>query len=135
MENKPKSLQVGDSFILRDDQIGAHLHVIVAQTNQENHGQVMLVYVTDSQSYKDHTTILNPGDHPFINKVSWVKYQNILICQRSSLENRIVRHHEPVSDELLKRIQDGILKSKLASKENKALFREWRLNHLFDQLD
>lgn len=135
MENKPKSLQVGDSFILRDDQIGAHLHVIVAQTNRENHGQVMLVYVTDSQSYKDHTTILYPGEHPFINNLSWVKYQNILICQRSSLENRIVRHYEPVSDELLKRIQDGILQSKLASKENKALFRQWRLNHLFDLLD
>ena len=134
MQNKHQLLQVGDSFLLRDDHIGSHLHVIVAEMSGEDDGQVMLVYVTDSNSYKDNTTVILPGEHKFINNESWVKYQNVIICNRSSLAGNITAYYGKVSDSLLKRVQDGILKSKRTEKWKKELFKSWRLNHLFDQL-
>lgn len=110
--------------------IGTHLHVIVAEMSGGNFAQVMLIYVTDSKSYKDLTTIIKPGEHEFITQESWVKYQNVIVCQRASLKGRIGRHYGKVDAHLLSRIQNGILASDRTSKAVKRDFQDWRLDHL-----
>ena len=130
MPNKSYSLQVGDSFMLRDSKIGVHLHVIVAESTGGEFGQVMLVYITDSESFKDKTTIIQPGDHEFITQESWVKYQNVIVCQRASLEGRIGKHYGKVDTRLLIRIQNGILASERTPKAVQRDYQDWRLDYL-----
>ena len=125
MPNKSYSLQVGDSFELRDSEIGLHLNVIVAESTGGEFGLVMLVYISDSESYPDETTIIQPGEHAFITQRSWVKYQNVIVCQRASVEARIKKHYGKVDNTLLWRIQEGILKSDRTSREKKQQFNEW----------
>jgi hypothetical protein len=124
-------LEVGDSFILLD-QNGKHLHIIVAESSPEDSATIMLVYLSSARiSNRDTTTMLHTGDHPFIDRECWVRYQNILVCSRETVEPMIVEHFGKVEDRLLERIQAGIEKSKFASKQNKDLFRQWRIDRTY----
>lgn len=79
-------LQVGDSFEV-DFGIGSHLHVIAAEASSEANSLVFIVYLSSENGpYKDHTTIIQPGEHPFVTRESWVRHQNIRICQRDSID-------------------------------------------------
>lgn len=133
MQRDQFSLQVGDSFTF-EDSIGNHLHVIVAEYSPDDSGFIMLVYLSTSKKYRDPTTIINSGEHSFITRTSWVRYQNIKICQRSTISGKIIQHFGKVDDELLSRIQDGILKSQFTSRGNKNEFSEWRNNQLFNAI-
>jgi TusA-related sulfurtransferase len=124
---------VGDSFVLRNEN-GVHLHVIIAEASARKDGEVMLVYLTSSKSFRDTTTIIQFGEHPFVTKkdvVSWIKYQNVMIFSRIELARLIVNDYGRIDDQLLGRIQDGIEKSDFVEEWKKNLFREWRLDRLY----
>jgi hypothetical protein len=122
--------EVGDSFILQND-FGDHLHVIVAEASTQKNSQVMLVYLTSAVSYRDNTTIVKYGEHPFVTKkndISWIKYQNIMIYSRQELTKLVVKQFGKVDEDLLKRIHDGIENSEFVEKGIRRLFREWKLD-------
>ena len=128
--------EVGDSFVLQNE-LGEHMHVIVAEASDRENCEVMLVYLTSATSYRDSTTIIKYGEHPFVTKVdqiSWIKYQNVRIYARNDLKKLIVEDYGKIDGELLRRIQDGIEKSKFTSKENKNLFRQWHMGRLYRNL-
>lgn len=121
---------MGDSFTLRNEN-GTHFHVIVAESNPSDSANVMLVYLSSAGGYfRDTTTILRPGDHPFINKECWVRYQNILICTRDDVESKIVNHYGKVRDDVLEKIQNGIKQSNKTAKKFKGMFIEWNLERI-----
>ncbi len=124
---------VGDSFELRN-QYGVHLHVIIAEASDRMDGDVMLVYLSSSKSYRDETTIIKFGEHPFItkrNEVSWIRYRNIMVCSRTELSKLIVNHYGCIDEGLLQRIQNGIENSDYVDEKKKKLFREWHLDRLY----
>jgi hypothetical protein len=129
------SLEVGDSFEIQDAN-GKHLHFIVAEESGSDHSSIILVYMSSANTrYKDRTTIIRYGEHPYITDPvveSWIRYQNTYICSREQVRLQITRYYGKISDELLVRIQQGLLKSKMVSKSIKGIFNEWRMNHLFD---
>jgi uncharacterized protein YifN (PemK superfamily) len=125
--------EVGDSFVLKNS-YGRHLHVIVAEASGDKDDQVMLVYLTSAKNFRDNTTIIKHGEHPFVTKqseISWIKYQSIQIVPRNQIKNELVVKYGKINDALLKRIQDGIEKSDFASKEHKRLFHQWKMDRLF----
>jgi len=94
----------------------------------------MLVYLTSSKSFRDETTIIRYGEHPFVDKldtVSWIKYQNVMILTRVALAKLIVVDYGRVDDKLLERIQDGIEKSDYVEEWKKKLFRDWHMDRLY----
>ena len=94
----------------------------------------MLVYMSSSDSaFKDPTTIVRYGDHPYVDtrqKESWIKYQNPFIFSREELDVKICDYYGPVRQELIERIQDGICHSRLYPKRFQRIFREWNQERL-----
>jgi hypothetical protein len=128
------SLQIGDSFLFRN-QIGEHLHVIVAESSPGDSGEIMLVYLSSVDApYKDETTIVEKGDHDFVTKRSWVRYQNVIVYSRNIDEKSIIKHFGKVKPELLERITGGILISKRTPKDKKRLFHEWKMNKAYNDI-
>lgn len=130
MDKGEFSLEVGDCFELRNP-YGLHLHFIVAEYSDAPNSQVMLVYASSATTNVDATTILNPGDHPFFTKKSWIRYQNVLIVSRDQVQEQIVQYYGKCSDTVLIRIQEGLERSKFVPREKKRIFIEWRQNRLF----
>ena len=128
------NLNIGDSFVIEDAN-GKHLHFIIAEQSKEDHSQIMLVYVSSSNTvYKDTTTIIQPGEHPFITTESWIRYQNTRIYSRNEIAPLITAHYGKISEDLLLRIQHGLETSDKVSKRDKGIYKEWKMNKLFDSL-
>jgi hypothetical protein len=128
-----RTLEVGDSFTFRD-QNGIHLHVIVAESSGEDSATIMLVYLSSADvPYRDTTVIIKKGEHPFVDRESWVRYQNVIVCSREEIE-LIVEHFGKVDTHLLERIQAGIEESEYVPKWIKNLFRQWKEDKIFRDL-
>lgn len=129
------SLEVGDSIEIMNAN-GKHLHFIIAEASSEEYSSIILVYLSSSQTvYKDRTTIIHYGEHPYITKKddeSWIRYQNTVICSRNEIRSLVTNHYGKISSELLTRIQSGFENSTNISKNIKRLYFEWRMDKLFD---
>ena len=136
MPNDDSTIEVGDSFILRNE-YGAHLHVVVADSSPNHLAQVMLVYISSKEKipFKDPTTFIEIGEHPFVHMRSWVRYQNILIDSRHEINKLIVKRYGKINDDLLKRIQVGINSSDFVSGRNKKLYNEWDIDRVYRKIN
>lgn len=131
------SLEVGDSFEVLDSK-GIHLHIIIAEESNLEHSSIILVYISSSNTkFKDKTTIILKGEHPYITKTkddSWVRYQNTILCSRDDIRPLITSHFGKISTELLTRIQTDFEKSHNVSKGIKKLYFDWKMDKLFGSL-
>ncbi len=135
MPAKKITLEVGDSFTLRD-QDGNHLNVIVAESSPDDSALLMLIYLSSSRTpFRDETTLIQPGEHPFVDRESWVRYQNVKVCSRSDIEDKIMHHYDKVSEDLLNRIQVGIEMSDKVPKRDKLLYDQWKTDRLFRKIN
>jgi hypothetical protein len=66
---------LGDAYMLRKPgQQTEHLWVLVTRAHPDN-GQAIMVNITTLRAHSaDTTTVLQPGDHPFITQASVVFY-------------------------------------------------------------
>ena len=131
------SLEVGDSFKIVNE-YGAHLHFIIAEESDKDHSSIILVYLSSSDTvYKDRTTILKYGEHPYISnrdKESWIRYQNTILCSRDDVFPLITTHYGKISPELLARIQNGFVSSSKVDKTKKIAYEEWKTDKLYASL-
>ena len=115
--------EVGDSFTIRNE-YGMHLHIIVAKSSPDDLSTIMLVYLSSARiPNRDLTTIIKIGEHPFVYKddpMTWVRYQNIIVCQRTDIQNNIIEHFGKVNDPLLKNLR-GYLEVRFCSQRSKAI--------------
>lgn len=70
-----------------------HLHIVLNDPALDKDGQtrVLIVSVTSiptSQNY-DSSCTLFPGEHPFVNKHSYVLYRKALLADPVDLENKV----------------------------------------------
>lgn len=134
MPSRNRHIEVGDSFTVKN-QYGFHLHVVVAEASPNNSAFIFLVYISSSDiPAKDTTTLIQAGEHPFIDRPSWVRYQNVLICARDEIERLIIDDYGKVSPELLDRIQGGVLDSERVNDPDKETFRQWKMEKAFRDL-
>jgi hypothetical protein len=102
-----------------------HLHIVL--TPPDDDGEIIVVSVSTQRPGSDTTVVLKPGDHPFIDHDSVVMYRTAaptpvrVLSQR--LDSRLYDLHEPMSAEILARIQNGVLDSKFTPLGIK---RRWR---------
>lgn len=114
---------LGDTFLApKTSYATEHLWIVITEP-QDN--KAVCVNVTSSHSFAEKTTVLNVGDHPFIKHESVIRYSDAKLIDLKAVEAAIAARQmkfvckqlEPCSEELLKRIQEGLLKSKQVSKE------------------
>lgn len=111
------------------------MHVIVAESSPGDTGEIMLVYLSSVDApYKDETTIIQAGEHPFVTRRSWIRYQNVLVCQRDIVLKSIEKHFGQVGPSLFERITSGLLKSKRTPNNKKQMYHEWKMNKAYKDM-
>ena len=81
----------------------------------------------------DNWTILNVGDHPYINKESFIKYQSALTHDKQWLSNNMLDSYEQISTQILKNIQSAFdVKSGNPKilKKYISLYNEWNIDNI-----
>ena len=120
-------LTCGDTFLIpKSSDDTEHLWIVITPPEADT-ARAVCVNVTTKQSYSETTVILRPADHPFIQHESVIFYKDAQILDLNRVEqalnagimNLVCKPHAPCSEELLKRIQAGMLQSKQLKKEVK----------------
>jgi len=124
-------MRIGATFkIIGDDD--QHLHLVISAPCPKTQS-VVSVNFTGWQHGFDQTCIVQVGEHPYIAKRSLVFYPNPRMYKLSTLDKLnkygLLEFHEDLSDELLKRIQVGALKSPYMPITPKQIMRE-QFGHL-----
>jgi hypothetical protein len=87
-----------------------HLHIVISPPID---GKVLLVNVTTPKYDSDLTCVLRDGDHPFLTHDSVINYGDATASEvellKLSVRTKLFTPKDPVSGELLKRIQAGAL--------------------------
>jgi hypothetical protein len=119
-------LKVGDTFLM-PPKSGVIEHLWIILTVSDAKGEAVCVNVTSDDV--DHTTELSVGDHQFIKHPSVIRYRNTrslnlqivedIIQGKISHPSLICTSHRPCSAALLKRVQEGLLKSPHTEKKFK----------------
>ncbi len=90
-------------------------HLWVAITAPDADHMIVIVSLTTLRFDRDQTTILQPGDHPFVRHETAVLYSDtrIVDAQRveSMLQDGMALRHQPCPAETLLLIQQGALVS------------------------
>lgn len=109
----------GDTFLLpRWSEGKPHLYVVIT-TPEPTTNRAACVNITSRKQDSETTLILQPGDHPFIDRESVVWYGKAEILDltlvealvRMRTDRFICAMREPCSEQLLKRICEGLLES------------------------
>ena len=116
-------LTCGDTFLIpkRGEDI-EHLWIVITEPDAD--GNAVCVSVTAKRSYSDTTVVLSAGEHPFIKHESAIHYADARILDLEKVQAAldahtrtfICRSHKPCSEDLLTRVQDGLLKSPYPTK-------------------
>lgn len=117
---------LGDSFVLpKPGQETEHLWVLITQPNPQTHEAIM-VNVTSLRPHSDTTTILNPGDHPFIRKPSVIFYADARMVDTRLLDAAVQRGayhtHSAFQPAVIARIHAGLTTSAFTPKKIKAAY-------------
>jgi hypothetical protein len=129
-------LSCGDTFLIPVSiRAREHLWVVVTQP-LPGESEAVCVSITSRRSISETTVILSPGDHPFITRESVVHYsgadvldlylvQQALDAQTTSFT---CRQHARCDEPLLRRIQEGLLRSQLTPNRVKGFYRKaWNI--------
>jgi hypothetical protein len=113
-------------FKLSDPSTGQWSHPWVAVTSPEGLDQTALcVNITDKSTFDDASCVLAPKEHSVITKESAVAYRWAKVLPLAKLTASsaasMVKLFPPVSAAVLKRIQEGGLKSDFITPRNRAL--------------
>ncbi|MGH9424893.1 MAG: hypothetical protein ACRD2L_01085 [Terriglobia bacterium] len=120
-------LGLGDTLMMpKPGQDSEHLWVLI--TNPERaEGKTLMVNLTTKRSHSDTTLVLQFGEHPFITRPTVVLYADARVVEVRNLEAALqqgtVRFHQPVSMELLQRVQSGLLASPFTPPKAKDFFQ------------
>jgi len=99
----------GSSFIL-----GGHLWVVITNPSKTSN-EVIIVNLTSKKQHSDTTTILSSENHKFIKHETVVNYSDARIFKYDDIINRandrLIEIREKFGEDILKNIQEGLLKS------------------------
>jgi hypothetical protein len=119
-------LNCGDTFLTGDGvEDNFHLWIVITPANE---GEVVTACVVTAHKRSERLVVLNQGDHPFIQHESVIAYLHSKIRTVPDLEELlnkgIAKKRDPVSLELLKRIQAGLVESDFTPNGVRAYYRE-----------
>ena len=117
---------LGDSFMLpKPGQETEHVWVLITNPDPASHEAIM-VKVTTQRPHSDTTTILNVGDHPFVQKPSVIFYADARTVDTRLLDAAVQRGachaHVAFQAAVILKIQAGLLASTLTPKRIKTAY-------------
>jgi len=110
------SVSCGDTFLLPPTASSdPHLWIVLTDPEGNPTPQVVMVNLTSMRPGADTTVVLDRGDHSFIRHETVVYYGDARFADPGALEKGVgagmATRHDPLNDDLLKRVQDGLLES------------------------
>jgi hypothetical protein len=119
-------LSCGDTFLTGDgDEDNFHLWVIVTPPSQ---GEVVTVCLVTARTKTERLVVLKPGEHPFIKHESAISYLFSKIRSVADIEallaNGFASRKEPLSPDVLCRVQAGVVDSDFTPNGVRAYYRE-----------
>ena len=120
-------LTLGDTVMLpKPGHEKEHLWALVTAPDPES-GDAVMVNLTTQRPHSDTTTIIQPGEHPFVDRPTVVFYADARIVDVKNLEaalrQGLVRQHAPLSPELLQRIQKKLFASNFTPEKIEEAFK------------
>ena len=125
--------RLGDAFMLRKrGQEIEHLWVLVTRALPEigeaiKNGEAIMVNITTQREHSDTTTVLNAGDHPFIDRPSVVFYADARPVVPADLDRAVMggaaRTHRAFETTVLARIQAGMEQSPMTPRKMQEAYR------------
>ena len=117
---------LGDSFMLpKPGQETEHLWVLITNPDPATHEAIM-VSVTTQRPHSDTTTILNVGDHPFVQKPSVIFFADARTVDTRLLDAAARRgafnSHAAFQASVIRKIQAGLLASTFTPKKIKTAY-------------
>ena len=117
-------LRRGDTFLLPRRE-GQKEHLWVVLTEPDEFSKSVCVNISSYRdTYGDKTTILQPGEHPFIVRKSVVRYADAAEMDMKALDmalnsnlHIVCEQREPCIPELLDKIVQGLLESRHTRKD------------------
>lgn len=120
-------LTAGDSFLgpLLPDK-DEHLWIVLNDPTPA--GEILTVNLTSERPYSEKTVILNAGDHEFIKRPSSINYSRAQIRDAKELGKILNKRFIFISCQkfkpaILKKIQEGVLKSPRIRRKYKLFFQ------------
>lgn len=118
--------ELGDSFMLpKPGQTTEHLWVLITKPHPQTWESIM-VNVTTQRPHSDTTTLLQAGDHPFVQKPSVIFYADARIVDTRLLDkawqNGTYQRHAVLEPTVLAKIQVGVAASPFTPKKIKAAY-------------
>ena len=120
-------LTVGDTVMLpKPGHEKEHLWALITAPDPES-GDAIMVNLTTQRPHSDTTTIIQPGEHPFVDRPTIVFYADARTVNVNALEGAlrqgVVRQHTALSAELLQRIQKGLFVSRFTPNKIETAFK------------
>jgi hypothetical protein len=117
---------LGETWMLpKPGQETEHLWVLITRPDPAS-SEAIMVNVTTQRPHSDTTTVLNRGDHPFIQRPSVVLYADARTVDTRLLDQAVAagsfRSHGAFSALVLGRIQAGVRTSPFTPKKIKESF-------------
>lgn len=105
-------MNAGDTFLFAVDK---HLWMIISDPEQDPRQVLIVMFNTLRDRRHDPACVLDIGDHPFINRPTWVNYRLARVTSINALSkletNGGLTRREPLSAEVLRRIRIGAAES------------------------
>lgn len=117
---------LGDTIILpKPGAEKEHLWVVVTNPDP-NTGEVIMVNLTTQRPHSDTTTVLLPGEHPFIDRPTVAFYNDARLAKATLLDSSVAqgvgRNHAVASAALLLKLQSGLVASPFTPTKIKTAF-------------
>lgn len=109
-----------------------HLHIVMndpVYSHEHGWDGVLAVNISSIKPgiYHDPSCIVLPGQHPFVNRESWVVYKEAVVMQCDRLAYKLasgeVRGHQTVTDELFANVRAGFDISRMVTQKIKRFIR------------
>ena len=107
---------IKDSLLIPSGQ-GNHLFIVITPACRWRHH--LLVSISTVRGIHDPSCLIKPGEHRFVKVDSYAVYR---LARTESVDrlarcvdNRVFTLHDPISDDLLDRLRDGLSTSNFVS--------------------
>jgi len=104
-------MEIGDVYLVTDNRIDNHARVVISNPDS-NPNQVVWVNFTGAEGeFRDHSCILEIGDHPWITKQTCISYKDARLVKQSDVDRWVqagtIKKLVPVSDSVITKILEG----------------------------
>ena len=117
-------LKAGQTLLLpKPGQDVSHLWVVLLDPDPRTH-ETVIVNLTTQREHSETTTVLKPGEHPFVKHPTVAYYADARIADgraiAAAIESRTYPAREICSAALLEKLREGLLASTFTPRKVKA---------------